>query len=552
MAGASSEDGDASTTASGGSLGTGPSAGGSGALPGSGGGEPTGGTGGASTGGNAGVGGDASSNGDAGFGASGGTAGIGGDASGGAGGSSNLPFCSWGYYDTDDTDDELTCAPWAVCGPGEFQLEFGDATHNRVCAPCPEGSWNANVSSSCKPTTDCRFGQEVETEPTPTSDRVCKTADEFPEEDLGDYVVPGPLVVTDDSAYLLVDVAYTDAVVLRYSLEGVSLGYWPAAESQASTTDLTQLGDDLILAGIRPFEDTDAGTFSHPGFVRSFTPNGTLNWEYDFDAQPDEHFNSADVAIHGGVVYALALVRQNDCPLTMDGYTCSNPSPPAHLVLSVIDADGTEVTRDILEADTNVDRVSGFTVASDGQIYVVVTRVTRTFADNCDEIDPDYDYYYYYLQCVTGVPSYRDALLQFDGTELIHEHPLRESYPEVLKSVSADDSGNVYVLMRLAGEYVLYRSDGSGDALQEDVLDVPEGEWVEQFAITDTGLALVGAATNGPLLLRTDPDGEVLSRHVVEQMELPFRLGGVAEADDGRLFIGGTFYDTAFVVPWPE
>src|SRR5690606_10550792 len=122
-----------------------------------------------------------------GAGGSSGTGGANSDAGGGSstsstgGSSSGEAICGHGTYDTDPNDDELTCEEWSVCQPGTFQEELGNSLHDRICEPCPPGTFSDKTNVfSCRTWGRCIFGEETAVEPTNTSDRTWRAAASFP------------------------------------------------------------------------------------------------------------------------------------------------------------------------------------------------------------------------------------------------------------------------------------------------------------------------------------------------------------------------------------
>lgn len=181
-----------------------------------------------------------------------------------------------------------------------------------------------------------------------------------------------------------------------------------------------------------------------------------------------------------------------------------------------------------------------------------MTRQSLQFAPDCDQISEEDDPTYYYYHCVVGVATWRDSLLLFDGTELVAEHSLSETQGRLTRRVAADAAGTAYALVHGdAPRYTLLRVDGSGELLLNDALDL-ESDGLETFAVTETGLVMVGFSEAGPVLVRTDPNGEIQSREVLEDVATPWEISGLLQAADGRVFLGGTASSAAFVVPWPE
>lgn len=73
----------------------------------------------------------------------------------------------------------VTCNPWTpVCDDGYFEAAPPTEINDRVCLPCPQGSFrrNENNKPNCQSWTPCLSGFTTQTQPTPTSDRICGPA----------------------------------------------------------------------------------------------------------------------------------------------------------------------------------------------------------------------------------------------------------------------------------------------------------------------------------------------------------------------------------------
>jgi hypothetical protein len=91
------------------------------------------------------------------------------------GGTAPATACGDGDGSWDDDGDPTTaCVPRTVCVAGWFAAVDGDATTDRVCEACAEGSFSATENAeSCTEWTACEEGESVSTPGSAASDRVC-------------------------------------------------------------------------------------------------------------------------------------------------------------------------------------------------------------------------------------------------------------------------------------------------------------------------------------------------------------------------------------------
>lgn len=78
--------------------------------------------------------------------------------------------CPTGYYASNGA-----CVPWTTCNPGQFVQTQGTPTANRVCSNCPTGYFSTTTNAtSCTPWTNCNDAGGVQTTAgSAIADRVC-------------------------------------------------------------------------------------------------------------------------------------------------------------------------------------------------------------------------------------------------------------------------------------------------------------------------------------------------------------------------------------------
>ncbi len=128
----------------------------------------------------------------------------------------------------DDLDPATACVNVTDCQPGEYVLEQSTTTSDRVCEPCPDGTFSSDVNAlecvadgsvacsgnqyrqgeTCEALTVCEAGSYVSTRATVTSDRSCSAC------------APGTFT---DKANLLVCTAWSECTSLELpSTEGTA------------------------------------------------------------------------------------------------------------------------------------------------------------------------------------------------------------------------------------------------------------------------------------------------------------------------------------------
>lgn len=81
------------------------------------------------------------------------------------------PVCPW-------RDAEGICHPWTDCEPGSFVAVEGTAGADRVCQPCPVGTFSATFNAPvCQVMSHCAPGEQVVGTTSATADRRCRGCD---------------------------------------------------------------------------------------------------------------------------------------------------------------------------------------------------------------------------------------------------------------------------------------------------------------------------------------------------------------------------------------
>lgn len=90
-----------------------------------------------------------------------------------AGGDASAVGCGEADWD-DDADPATACAPFTDCVAGERVAAEGDATTDRTCAACADGTFTDTTNATeCAPYSDCEPGELFTTEPSASMDRDC-------------------------------------------------------------------------------------------------------------------------------------------------------------------------------------------------------------------------------------------------------------------------------------------------------------------------------------------------------------------------------------------
>jgi hypothetical protein len=487
----------------------------------------------ASTGGTAATGGTDS-------GGTGGTSEGGGTSSGGTGGtSSTAKFCQLGDFDTDLSDDALTCEPWSICPPGTYVLESGSYTRDQACEPCPSEQFSEGENAaSCKKARKCTFGQELEMWPTPTTDRVCVNAETFPPLEWEDAET-GSLVVTQRGVYLLARSfeAADEVVIVRYSLTGDTHEPWIVLgenDDVIDIGDMTHLGNDIYVTGVGVEAPSEEESDVPSGFVKKFDPESGLVWSTPL-GDGDEVFETTRLSTHDGKLFVVGVLREV-------------PEAPTGTVLYVLDTDGNlESTMSLAPGGGEPDSFD-FTMTSDGDVFVTVSE----FNPNGSPL---------------VVRRFEDTGASIFGFHL----PYGASF---FPSVTAGNIDDIYAVVGETWtdppgsaefprwQYVLYHMGIAGWA--SIPVEHELGDRVSAFAPSDGGFVMVGRdKKRSPLLISINHQAQIQSRTVVEGLlidpegqngpDFVSGITGIQQAANGTVFVGGFAPHVGiFVTPWPE
>jgi len=459
--------------------------------------------------------------------------------------------CPAGSYDPDPDDDTLECQPWTDCAPGSYIATFGSPEHDHVCVPCTDGFTVETNQRSCAPWTLCGFHQLEASPATPTADRTCKPKDGFPVyNDLGGYYYSyshrsGPLTVTPQGTHQLVDqyssyeAQYTS--IIRYTPEG-ELNVLAEGRQIA---DMAALGQDLVLVGWNLISDSTE--FSEIGYVQRRTPTGNIPWQHPLATADKDHWSHARVAVFDDEIYVVSRIVELDCKYDASGggVVCNDDpgSQIPRVALQVFNSQGQGGQEITLDEDTSITGILDMTVASDGQIYVALTRaVPAEPPESCENIDETSDYYEIY--CLNAKQD-ETAVLEFSPAgDQQGEHVLGLPLAPVVKLMPTTED-TVYALARPRHEPKtrLLRLGASG----QKVLDKELPDWVQTFTTISDGLFFVGPLTFG----YADAAG-TLTDVTEETGYKPFEAIDVAVGPEGTLMVAGGYGYLGFVRPWPD
>lgn len=437
-----------------------------------------------------------------------------GAAGGSGGGASSDELCEWGSYDTNQTDDELTCEEWTPCQPGEYLAEQGGFWKDNDCEPCSKGTFSQNVNQRhCIEWHRCKLGEQVAVEPSIVNDRTCEPAESFAPHSgaaVGlTLTSEGPQLLVAEDRYPLP----VDAFVASYSLAGQSLGQVSPTGTNTEVQDLvfavTSVGDEVFVVGHR-YSGAAA-----PGYVRKISKNGTIEWETALGSEAD-------------YLGALAVSATSQIYVAAEVY--KDGEGPSRVQLYVLDPADGSLSNPTLEDNPTGSPVD-IEVAANGHIYLagVASPVSSSYPGA--------------------------TVMEFDATgAFIAERELADD--DWLIELASDGSGGVYALGSHQPQR-LYHLDTGGDLLFAVDLGMSEPT-LEAMTSTPDGVLLVGRDGVTPVLLTTDPSGEVTTTEVLEDIEGPVNFSGIQLAPDGSVFVAGTNMDlgglnpVAFVARWPE
>jgi hypothetical protein len=193
--------------------------------------------------------------------------------------------CATGLYS--GTPNAVACTPWSVCSPGTFVSSDGDATHNRTCSSCMTGSFSTSTNAAeCTEWVQCGSGTYMSASGTATVDRTCLDCP------LGSYNATGTNV----------------SMCTPWQVCGIDYAEeWPGTSWRDRTCTPTgwsaQFGTDgadeaLTVSangsfisvggrvdGVLP-QQTDSGGWD--AFVQLYLSNGTLLWTQQFGTQSND------------------------------------------------------------------------------------------------------------------------------------------------------------------------------------------------------------------------------------------------------------------------
>jgi hypothetical protein len=440
----------------------------------------------------------------------GGAANTAGSASGGDAGVERDQRCESGSYDTNLDDDALTCAEWSVCPPGTFVDTAGTFKRDQLCTPCPEGTFLAESNGlACERWEKCFVGQQIEEDPSATTNRSCGTPEKFAYY----YGHAKGFVVTEDRATLLmsasVDPSYPEldyTELLSYSLDGSQQasailtgsadgGVYPDDDGWLSS--LTQVNNELFVGGARG----DAYTVSKLG------PDGNRVWELELDATPE----SANVGLSGDASNVHAVLDVGD----------------GQAVHHVLDSEGNLLrSSPLTTADylTGGERELKVELANDGHLYI----------------------------------GAEDTILEFDENDIaVAAHSL--DYGR-LEQMARDPARGIYAL---SNSYVAEEGNrlfhlNAGETIAVTTLSVDGTPLLingrpafEVLTVTADGLLFAGNPDHRPALLRTDFEGEVVSYDVRYDFNGNVDFIAVRETTLGQVLVAGDAIGAAFVFEWP-
>ena len=221
------------------------------------------------------------------------------------------------FYDLEVAE----CLRWTECGPSGYVEAEGTDVADRVCAPCPTGTYSDEANAAeCTPWTTCGLGELEDSPGTLTTDRTC-IIEEW----------------TRQFGSTIDDIAHAVAV-----------------------------GGDgsVVVAGTTHFQlpgQTRTGTFGTDVFVRKYDAAGTELWTRQFGSTSYDEGYAVAVANDGSVVVAGYTAG------SLSGQTSAGSTDA---FLRKYDAAGTELwTRQFGTSGSDV--VNGVTVAAAGTVLVV-------------------------------------------------------------------------------------------------------------------------------------------------------------------------------------
>lgn len=458
-------------------------------------------------------------------------------------------ICPSGTFDDQPDDGTLQCEPWTGCDPGSYIETFATHESNHVCVHCEEGFTIENNETSCRPWTLCLYTQRELTAPTDHTDRGC-----VPKEGYAAYTghyasylsySAGSLLVTAQGTHQLIggSTFQQHTGILRY----LPTGDLDVLAEQAQIDDFSAIGEDFVLVGWHANSNTLG--YTEIGYVQRRTASGNIVWQHPLSEDEQEHWSRVRVNTFDNEIYIVSRVE--DCVFDAStGYKVCNDAQ-TKLMLQVFNSQGQTLQTTTLEEEAGIAEVLDTTVASDGQLYVMVQRAIPAESPNayCESLDPFSPQYQQY--CENGLVL-ETAVLQYGPTgDREGEHALGVFIRPVAKLVPTAQ-GTVYAFARGGTQeqaHLALLETGGQTLLDKDLPD-----WVQGFTTTSDGLFFAGfdATKNEQIFAEADPEGE-LTTVTRESDYAPFEVVDLAVDPNGKFMVAGLnsgYYP--FVRPWPE
>lgn len=499
-----------------------------------------------------------------------------------AGGLAPREPCVTGYWDH-DADAATVCIARVSCEAGQFVSNGGDATHQRMCSPCAEGSYSTMANAAfCATWATCYASEYVDLTPTSSSNRVCENcpAEHFSltlnavtcsawrdcpagtrsstpsssADRLCTSCAPGTFTANPNTAscstHTVCNAGQVETAVPSASANRVCT---PFASAMTWTRQFGTLGGDevsavatlgsdtIYVAGFTQgaFPDQPAAGGYHNAYVRRYDANGDIVWTRQFGPTNEYQEAHAVVVDSGGHVVVAGWIG--------GAYFGTDSSRPADAFIRKYDADGAVLwTR---EFGTSQDEFV-HAITTDHEDNIIVTGMTRgsfppfVLSGQGDGFVAKYD------------PNGNLLWLHQFGTESWGFTGVR--------AVTTDASGNVFfggdVATALPGQTglgyddaFLRKCDADGNVVWTRQFGTNMSDAMEALSIDSEGHIIVAGNTNGTfpgqpgsastdLFLRAyDTDGGVLwtRQFGTEANDFSPQLG---IRSDGELYLSAFVY----------
>lgn len=190
------------------------------------------------------------------------------------------------------SSDGSPCSPWSDCDAGTYILRSGTNTSDRVCQPCPTGSYSGQNDFRCY-YSGCAFGEMVVTEGTSTKPAECAPDPSFHviQGDFGSQVLG--LASDGNTAYAVLQARYGNRVEIWPYQDGIGQEptFLDLAEGEGADSFAIGAEGALFLAT----RNGGAKTRGVRGYAlgTEWTDSGPANGSYDYrlaTASPDQLF----------------------------------------------------------------------------------------------------------------------------------------------------------------------------------------------------------------------------------------------------------------------